>query len=75
MLTKYLDNEEINQLPSVLEEPAMASVLKILFVVILLVFVMCLGFCLAGLVFVFWKFSSIFMIIYLFTSCCLSPVV
>ncbi|OXB73810.1 UNVERIFIED_CONTAM: hypothetical protein H355_013311 [Colinus virginianus] len=32
MLTKHLDNEEVNQLPSVLEEPAMASVLKILFV-------------------------------------------
>lgn len=38
MLTKHLDNEEINQLPSVLEEPAMASVLNILFVVVILRF-------------------------------------
>ncbi|NXS34212.1 EMARD protein, partial [Pomatostomus ruficeps] len=28
MLAKYLDNEEVNQLPIVLEEPAMASILK-----------------------------------------------
>ncbi|NXC45458.1 EMARD protein, partial [Penelope pileata] len=28
MLTKHLENEEINQLPTVLEEPAMASALK-----------------------------------------------
>lgn len=29
MLAKHLDNEEVNQLPAVLEEPAMASVLKV----------------------------------------------
>ncbi|NXN74719.1 EMARD protein, partial [Himantopus himantopus] len=28
MLAKHLDNEEVNQLPAVLEEPAMASILK-----------------------------------------------
>lgn len=30
MLAKHLDNEEVNQLPAVLEEPAMARVLKVL---------------------------------------------
>lgn len=29
MLAKHLDNEKVNQLPVVLEEPAMASVLKV----------------------------------------------
>ncbi|KAK2531474.1 Ermard [Columba guinea] len=32
MLAKHLDNEELNQLPAVLEEPAMASILKGCFV-------------------------------------------
>lgn len=41
MLAKHLNNEEVNQLPVVLEEPAMASVLKIFwgFVVVFCLFV------------------------------------
>lgn len=33
MLAKRLDNEEVNQLPAVLQEPAMASDLKVLWFV------------------------------------------
>lgn len=38
MLAKHLDNEEINQLPVVLEEPAMASVLKVFWGFVIVVF-------------------------------------
>lgn len=41
MLAKHLDNGEVNQLPVVLEEPALASVLKVFwgFVVVFCLFV------------------------------------
>lgn len=58
MLAKRLDNEEVNQLPAVLQEPAMASVLKVLSFVSWWVF--CLVFCHCYLVF---KFSGIFIIV------------
>jgi len=50
MLAKHLDNEEVNQLPTVLEEPAMVSVMKVFFWVFFF------------LVVLFFKCSSIFMI-------------
>lgn len=61
MLKKHLDNEEINQLPSVLEEPAMASVLKVPFVVVVILFVFFVGF-----IFVFFQNNDTFMIVYVF---------
>lgn len=61
MLKKHLDNEEINQLPSVLEEPAMASVLKVHFVVVVILFVFFVGF-----IFVLFQNNDTFMIVYLF---------
>lgn len=47
MLAKHLDNEEVNQLPAVLEEPAMARVLKVLwFGLVDFVVVVAVWFCL-----------------------------
>lgn len=58
MLAKCLDNEEVNQLPAVLQEPAMASDLKVLWFVCWWAF--CLVFCRCYFVF---KFSDIFIIV------------